>query len=221
MIRGGDTVMPGSSRTGLAVGTGVLAVLVGSVAAMTGLWNSDANLRNGAIPWAFGALAVGIGLILLGSYRCGIGRPARLVRWGSSLALVGLGVAAAFLFGTGILAVLDSGLLSAGDTLLSRLGTLVASVCTLLILPVGLLALSVAVLVDEELSRAARSLPLIGTLVFMAGPVLVGLLPDSQERTVLLMWTVLLGAVWAGHGLLVMAKLGRHRTFLQPQTPAG
>ena len=40
--------------------------------------------------------------------------------------------------------------------------------------------------------------------------VLVGLLPDSQERTVLLMWTALLGAVWAGYGLLVMAKLGFH-----------
>lgn len=201
--------MAGSSRMSLVVVAGVVAVVVGATAATTGLWSSDANLRTGVIPWAFGALAAGVCLILFGSFRCGIGRPARLARWGSGLAVVGLGAAVAFLFGTGILAVVDSDLLSTGDTLVSRLGTLAASVCTLLILPIGLSAFGAAVLVDKELPAGARGLPLIGTLVFMVGPVLVALLPESFERAVFVVWPVLLGAVWAAYGLAVYTKVGK------------
>lgn len=62
------------------------------------------DLRTGVVPWVLGALVVGVGLVLFGSYHGGSGRPPRLVRWGSILASVGLGVAATFLFGTGILA---------------------------------------------------------------------------------------------------------------------
>lgn len=189
---------------------GVFAVLLGGVTAATGAWTSDdVDLRSGVTPWAFGWLVVGVGLILFGSYRCGIGRPTLLVRWGSRLALVGLGCAAAFFFGTGILTVVGLDLLSTGDTLVSTLGTLAASVCTLLVLPLGLVAFGVAVLADKELPVGTRGLPLVGTLVFMAGPALVAVLPESREPTVFLAWPVLLGAVWAAYGLLIIARLSR------------
>lgn len=193
---------------------GVLAVLLGGVTAATGAGTSDdVNLRSGVTPWAFGVLVVGVGLILFGSYRCGIGRPALLVRWGSRLSFVGLGCAAAFFFGTGILTVVGSDLLSTGDTLVSTLGTLAASVCTLLVLPIGLLALSVAVLADKELVAGMRVLPLVGSLSFMVGPALVAVLPESGEPTVLLVWPVLLGALWAAYGLLVIARLSRQASM--------
>lgn len=195
------------SRTPVVAGTG--AVVLGAVAAATGSWSSQLDLRTGVVPWALGALVVGVGLILFGSYRGGIGRPRRLVRWGSNLALVGLGVAAAFFFGTGILAAVGSDLLSEGETLVSTLGTLIASVSTLLILPLGLLAFGVAVLIDEQLPVGVRVLPLVGTLAFMSGPVLIGVLPESGERAVFVVWPVLLGAVWAAYGLLATTELDR------------
>lgn len=123
--------------------------------------------------------------------------------------MVGLAAAGAFLFGTAILAVLGSDLLSTGDTFVSAFGTLVASVCTLLVLPVGLLALGVAVLADGDLPTGARCLPLVGTLVLMAGPVLVAVLPDPEERRVLIVWPVVLAAAWATYGVLVAVQLGR------------
>lgn len=197
------------SRTRAVLVAGVVAVVVGGIAAATGAWTSDVDLRSGVIPWAFAALVAGLGLILLGSYRCSIGRPGFLVRWGSRLAFVGLGCAGAFLCGTGILNVVGSDLLSTGDTFLSTLGTLAASVCTLLLLPLGLLALGVAVLIDRDLNAVTRGLPLVGTLVFLLGPVLVAGLPESHEQTVLVLWPLFLAAVWAAYGLLITTELSR------------
>lgn len=149
------------SRTPVIAGTG--GVVVGAVGAAAGSWSGRLDLRTGVVPWALGALVVGVGLILFGSYRGGIGRPPRLVRCGLILASVGLGVAAAFFFGTGILAAAGSDLLSTGETLLSTLGTFVASVSTLVFLPAGLLAFGVAVLIDKGLSVPLRGLPLAAT----------------------------------------------------------
>ncbi len=125
------------------------------------------------------------------------------------MAFVRLGCAGAFLLVTGILTVVGSDLLSTGDTLVSTLGTLAASVCTLLVLPAGLLALGVAVLIDRDLPAVARGLPLVGTLVFLLGPVLVAGLPESRGRTVFVLWPLFLGAVWAAYGLLITTKRSR------------
>lgn len=195
-------------------GTG--AVVVGAVGAAAGSWSGRLDLRTGVVPWALGALVVGVGLVLFGSYRGGIGRPPRLVRWGSILASVGLGVAAAFLFGTGILAAAGSDLLSTGETLVSTLGTLVASVSTLVILPAGLLAYGVAVLIDKDLSAPLRGLPLAATFAFLFGPGLIAVLPESGERTVFIVWPLVLGAAWAAYGLLVTTELTR-----QPECSSG
>jgi hypothetical protein len=116
-------------------GAGVVAM--GALAAAVGSWGSQVDLRSGLIPWGFGVLVVGVGLIVLGTFRCDVGRPRWLLRWGCSSALVGLGIGAVFLFGTGILSVVGSDLVSTGDTSISALGTLVASVATLLVLPSG------------------------------------------------------------------------------------
>lgn len=188
---------------------GIGAVVAGGIAAAVGSWSNEVNLRSGVIPWAFGALVVGVALILFGSCQAGIGRPRWLLRWGSTLALVGLAAAAAFLFGTGILAVVGSDLLSTGDTLVSAVGTLAASVTTLLLLPVGLLAVGLAVLGDKEWPTGVRCLPLIGALVLPVGPVLVAVLPESNEYPVLIVWPVLLAAVWSAYGVLVAAEVGR------------
>lgn len=166
------------------------------------------DLRTGVVPWALGALVVGVGLILFGSYRGGIGRPPRLVRCGLILASVGLGVAAFFFFGTGILAAAGSDLLSTGETLLSTLATLVASVSTL-VFPAGLLAFGVAVLIDKGLSVPLRGLPLAATLAFLFGPALIAVLPESGERTVFVIWPLVLGAAWAAYGLLVTMEVTR------------
>lgn len=205
----GEWSTVGVSRTSVVVLVGAGTVAVSAAAAAVDAWNSEVNLRSGLIPWAFGALAVGVALILFGSFRGDIGRPRWLLRCGSSCALVGLAAAGAFMFGTAILSVLGSNLLSTGDTLVSALGTLFAGVCTLVVLPVGLLALGVAVLADKELPPGARWLPLVGTLVFLAGPVLVAVLPDADERWVLVMWPVVLAAAWATYGVLVAVQLGR------------
>ena len=197
------------SRTRAMLVAGVVAVVVGAIATAAAASASDVELRSGVIPWALSALVAGVGLILIDSYRCGIGRPALLVRCGSSLAFVGLGCAGAFLLVTGILAAVGSDLLSTGDTLVSTIGTLAASVCTLLVLPIGLLALGVAVLIDRDVPAVARAMPLVGTLVFLLGPVLVAWLPESRERTVLVLWPLVLGAVWAAYGLLITSKCSR------------
>lgn len=65
--------------------------------------------------------------------------------------------------------------------------SLVASVSTLLILPAGLLAFGVAVLIDKDLSAPLRGLPLAATLAFLFGPALIAVLPESGERTVFIL----------------------------------
>lgn len=64
---------------------------------------------------------------------------------------------------------------------MSTLGTLVVSVSTLLILPAGLLAFGVAVLIDKDLSAPLRGLPLVATLAFLFGPALIAVLPKSAS----------------------------------------
>src|SRR5687767_2085858 len=63
----------GVSGTRIPAAAGVPAVVVGAMAAVTGSWRSDADLRSGVIPWAFGALLIGVALILSGSCHAGIG----------------------------------------------------------------------------------------------------------------------------------------------------
>lgn len=202
-----------ASQTRVLVLAGTGAVVAGGIVAAAGSWSEQVNLRSGVIPWAFGTMVAGIAQILFGSYQCGIGHPRWLLRWGSSLALVGLAAAIAFLFGTGILAFVGSDLLSTGDTFVSAAGTLAASVMTLLVLPVGLVAVGVAVLGDKDRPTGVRCLPLIGTLVFTIGPVLVAVLPESGEGPVLIVWPVLLAAAWSAYGVLVAVEIHR-----QPRT---
>lgn len=45
------------SRTRAMLVAGVVAVVVGAIAAAAGAWTSDVDLRSGVIPWAFGALS--------------------------------------------------------------------------------------------------------------------------------------------------------------------
>lgn len=146
-----------ASQTRVLVLAGTGAVIAGGIAGAVASSSNQLDLRSGVIPWAFGTLVGGVALILFGSYQGGIGRPRWLLRWGSGLALLGLAAAATFLFGTGMLAVVGSELLSTGDTLISAAGTLAASVMTLVILPVGLLAVGVAVLGDKERPLAFAS----------------------------------------------------------------
>lgn len=203
-------------RVVVLVGAG--AVAVGAAAAAFGAWSSQVDLRSGVIPWAFGALVAGLALIVFGSLRSDIGDPRWLLRCGSGLALVGLAAAGAFLFGTAILSAVGSDLLSTGDTFVSAVGTLAASVSTLVVLPVGLLAFGVAVLADRELPAGARGLPLVGTLLFMAGPVLVAVLPDSAERGALIVRLVVLAAPWVTYGVLVARRLDRASRTPQPRS---
>lgn len=181
-------------------------MVVGAIGAATNSGSGQLDLRTGFVPWALGTITVGVGLMLLGSYRGGIGRPPRLARWGTIVSLAGLAGAAVFFVGMGILAAVGSNLLNTGETFASALGTLIASVFTLLILPFGLLAFGVAVLRDKGLTAAVRALPLVGTLLALVGPVLVAVLPDSSERTVFIVWPLLLGGAWGAYGVLVATK---------------
>ena len=63
-------------------------------------------------------------------------------------------------------------------------------------LPVGLIAVAVAMWRDRGAPRELRVLPAVTVVVFALAPVLVGALPDSTERPIMVMWLAGIAVTW-------------------------
>ncbi|MDQ3709216.1 MAG: hypothetical protein M3387_07950 [Actinomycetota bacterium] len=199
--------MDRAASAALLGGAGI-AVAAGGVAAF-GTADGDTGLRSGPVPWALSALAVAVGLVLLGAYRISIGRPRRLAAAGVGIAVAGLSVTAAMLLAIGVSGALGLDALNDGTSAVSTAGTLVASVATLLLAPLGLLLFSSAVLLDRRLPLGVRVMPLVATGVSVGGPPLVAVVAEQGEAVVLAAWVLLMGGAWAAFGVRCgQAQLG-------------
>lgn len=165
------------------------------------------DLRTGVTPWAMAVLAAGVGLILVGTYKVGVGQPRRLTAAAVLSACSGLGVGVLMLTAIGLSFVLGMDILNSGETLVSALGTLVVSVATLVALPLGLTGFSFAVAADGRMDVPTRVLPLLGTIAFLSGPVAIAFLGDASERSVLIGWPLALAVLWSGFGVLAKRRL--------------
>lgn len=167
----------------------------------------DPDLRTGATPWALAVLAVGVGLILVGTYKAGVGHHHRLTAAAVVSACAGLGAGAFMLTAIGLFSVLGLDILDSGETLVSTLGTLVASVATLVALPLGLAGFSFTVAADGRIDVPTRALPLLGTLAFLSGPVAIAFLSEASERGVFIGWPLAVAVLWSGFGVLAKRRL--------------
>lgn len=199
--------MDRAASAALLGGAGI-AVAAASVAAL-GTAAEDTSLRSGPLPWALSALAVAVGLVLLGAYRTSIGRPRKLAVAGVGIAVAGLSVTAAMLAAIGVSGALGSDALNDGTSAVSTAGTLVASVATLVLAPLGLLLFSSAALLDRRLPLDVRVMPLVATGVSLTGPPLVAVVAEQSEAVVLAAWVLLMGGAWAAFGVrCARAQLG-------------
>ncbi|MDQ3646820.1 MAG: hypothetical protein M3345_07790 [Actinomycetota bacterium] len=141
--------------------------------------------------------------VLWTTRRLGLGVPAALSRLGSALALVGLFIVLVFLT-----SLLFEGLTDRLPEWTASLGTLVASMGSLLVLPIGLMLMAVATLRDERLPAWARPLPLLATFLFMAVPIAVAIVPEGKpEGQVAAVLFAVAGVTWSSYVFGIGASL--------------
>jgi len=137
----------------------------------------------------------------------GAGRRARLAKAGVYLGAGGLAVTAGMLLAIGASGALNIGLLNNGETALSAAGTLVASISTLVAVPVGLVVMGLAVARDHQVDAVTRPLMLIATLLLAGAPVIVLSMSGIAEGRALAGWAVVVGVVWAVFALRLRQRL--------------
>lgn len=187
------------------------AVTLFAVVAAVGVVADYNGLRGGLLPWGVCGLASAASLIAWQYRRRALGSPRRLLVLGSILVQVVLLSMSAFFLAVAIGNAAGSHALRHTDGGLATVATLVGSIEVMVALPVGLVALAVAVWRDRNAPRVLRALPTAAVAVFALAPILVGALPDSTERPVMVVWLIAIGATWVA----LAGALGRTHS----QTP--
>jgi hypothetical protein len=182
-----------------------VAIVVAVAVTLAGIaWDYN-GLRGGALPWGSAGLGAAVSFVAWEYRLRALGRPRRLLVAGSVLVQAVLVSMAAFLLAVALGNVVGSRALRDTDGGLATLATLLGSVEVMIVLPIGLLLLAIATALDRRTSRAAPVLAATAVVTYVAGPVLVGLLPDSTERVVMSAWLVLVAATW----IAIAGNLGR------------
>ena len=179
-------------RVGYAAAALVASALVAAVSVVI-----DYNgLRGGALPWGMTGLAASASVIVWEIRRRRIGQPSALLVVASLAVQAVLISMAAFFLSVAVLNVAHSGILRHTDGGAATVATLLGSVEIMVLLPLGLIGIAVAVWRDRQLRQLLRLLPVVILVVFAIGPILVGALPDSTERPVMIGWLAAVAGTW-------------------------
>jgi hypothetical protein len=152
--------------------------------------------RGGFLPLGLGGLAFGASLVAWQCRLAAVGSPRRLLVLGSLLVQGVLLSMTAFFLAVAAGNAVGSHALRHTDGGLADVATLLGSVEIMIALPVGLLALAVALGRDRTAPRPLRVLPAVAVVVFALAPVLVGTLPDTTEQPVMVGWLAAITATW-------------------------
>ncbi|MCA1823873.1 MAG: hypothetical protein ABR520_13050 [Mycobacteriales bacterium] len=188
------------------------AVAIFAVVTVTGIVVSYNGLRGGFLPWGVCGLAVAASFIAWQYRRRPLGSPRRALVFGSVLVQVVLLSMGAFFLAVAAGNAVGSHALRHTDGGLASVATLLGSVEVMVLLPLGLVALAVAAWRDRSAPRELRILPTVAVVVFAMAPILVGALPDSTERPVMVVWVAAIAATWVA----LARGLGRTRSLIGP-----
>lgn len=163
------------------------------------------NLRQGAFPWAAAAGCVLAALTTIGVGRRhdrAWGRGRRLVAWCTAGALAAVAAFFVVVGGEDLLnRTLGTARIISDNELVTAVGTLGASLLTVVAVPAGLVAVGVAAVRTGVLGRSGRAAMLV------VGPVLVlGALVTAATEVawVSAAWPLLLGGCWAVVGISLL-----------------
>lgn len=154
------------------------------------------GFRGGFLPWGVSGLAVAASMVAWQYRRRPLGAPRGILVFGSILVQAVLLSIGAFCLAVAIGNAAGSHALRHTDGGLASVATLLGSVEIMVALPVGLLAVAVAAWRDRSAARDIRVLPVVAVVVFALAPVLVGALPDSTERPIMVVWLLAIAATW-------------------------
>jgi len=165
------------------------------------------NLRQGAFPWAASTTCILVSLVtgaLARRHHRTWGRWRRAVVNATTWALV---VVAAFFIALGAEDLLHQGLgtprLLSESGLIAGLGTLVASLLAIVVVPAGLLLTGAFTADAKVLSRPARTATLAVGPVLLLGALLTGM---TDALWISVTWPLLLGGCWAVVGIDLLTK---------------
>lgn len=170
-------------------------VVFAVVAAMAVIFDYN-GARGGFLPLGMCGLAFGASLVAWQYRRHAVGMPRRLLVLGSTLVQVVLLSMTAFFLAVAVGNAVGSHALRHTDGGLATVATLLGSIEIMIALPVGLVAVAVAMWRDPRAPRDLRVLPTVTVAVFALAPVLVGALPDSTERPIMVVWLAAIAATW-------------------------
>ena len=182
-----------------------VAVALFAVVAALGVIVDYHGFRGGFLPWGVSGLAFAASLVAWQYRLRPVGSPRRVLVLGSILVQAVLVSMGGFCLAVAIANAAGSHALRHTDGGLATVATLLGSVEIMIALPVGLLALAVALWRDRSAPRDLRVLPTVAVVVFALAPVLVGALPDTTKRPIMLVWLVVIGTTWVA----IARALGR------------
>lgn len=143
--------------------------------------DSETTLRTGFIPWAVALLAVSYGSAVVVALRCRafvLSTVSRVAGW---VAVVGLCGLAVFFLSVGLLGSAESDLLSDADAPVAVLGTLAASLTSIVVVPAALLIFGVGFVREARCPLWVRGLPLATVMVLLAAVGLAAVLGTTGD----------------------------------------
>jgi hypothetical protein len=182
------------------------AAIVGfGAAALAGIAADYHGFRGGSLPWGVAGMASAISVVAWEYRFRAVTGPRRVLLAGSVLVQAVLVSMAVFMLAVAIGNAMGARALRRTDGGLATFATLIGSIEVMILLPVGLLALALATAGERRTHRGLAALAATALIGYVAGPVLVGVLPDSTERLVMSVWLVVVAATWIG----IARALGR------------
>lgn len=139
-------------------------------------FRTETTLRTGFIPWAFATLAVSYGSAVVAALRSRAGVRSTVPRVAGWVAVVGLFGLAVFFLSVGLLGRAGSDLLSNADAPVAVMGTLVASLTSIVIVPAAVLIFGLGFIREARFPLWLRGLPLATAVALWAAVGLVAVL---------------------------------------------
>lgn len=155
------------------------------------LFQSETTLRTGFIPWALATLAVSYGLAVVGALRSRAGVRSTVPRVAGWVAVFGLFGLAVFFLSVGLVGRAGSDLLSNPDAPVAVLGTFVASVTTIVIVPAAILIFGLGLIREARFPLWLRGLPLATVVALLAAVGLAAVLETDEDVFIVGMLAVL------------------------------
>lgn len=199
----GERGVHGSERT--TIDLVVTGCALSSTLFVLELFQSKTTLRTGFIPWAVATLAVSYGCAVVAALRSRAGVQSAVPRVAGWVAVIGLFGLAVFFLSVGLLGRAGTDLLSNADAPVAALGTLVASLTSIVIVPAALLIFGVGFIRQSRFPLWLRCLPLVTVVALLAAVGLAAVLETGEDR-------FLMGAMLAVLAAVAAFELGVTRT---------